>query len=154
MYRARGDGHLLLDRGPRAPSLTALALRDEGLYLVESALFAFDEPISFENGRLTAEAAADGASGPTEAGAGAAADEPCLQAVHLHGEGSVLVEHAAPLLLVPVAAGVRTILARERLVAWSDELSARLISYASRAAVEFSGEGWVLSLAHAPEAQP
>ncbi len=65
----------------------AVDLGDESAYFRDECVFAFEEPVMFENGRVPSEVAPD------------------LDLVHLRGNGKVLLSLAGPLRSVPVTDG-------------------------------------------------
>ena len=81
-----------------------LALKNEELYLVESALLAFTQGLVWENGRLPSEADRD------------------LDIVHLRGSGKLVLGSRAPLLLLGVRPDAPTIVHAARLIGWSGQL--------------------------------
>ncbi len=134
VWRAGGAGRILLSsRDGGAPrTFTTLRLADEDVYVCEEPLFAFEEALLFENGRVPGK--------PQD-----------LALVHLRGNGQILLATARPIrsvraqpdgpLRVPVSA----------LVGWAGALTPRLLAIAELApeqpailAVELAGEGEVL----------
>jgi len=57
MLRASGEGRYVISREGR--QFTALELADEPAYFREEILFAFEESILFENGRVPAKSGSD-----------------------------------------------------------------------------------------------
>src|SRR5205823_4719055 len=71
MLRASGEGRYVISREGRC--FTALELGDEPAYFREEVLFAFEESILFENGRVPSKGGTD------------------LHLVHLRGRGKLLL---------------------------------------------------------------
>src|SRR5882762_7097802 len=130
MLRASGEGRYVISREGR--QFTALELADEPAYFREEILFAFEESILFENGRVPAKSGAD------------------LHLVHLRGRGKLLlVTHGTP-MAVDVRKGGPLRIPMEQLVGWHGPLiQARLVSIVEEApelgtALELAGEGRAL----------
>ncbi len=130
MHRVKGNGVLYLE--PGKARFHAFDLDDEGAYLREERLFAFEEPISYENGRLQA----DGGQ--------------VLDLVHLKGQGRVLLQLEANLRAMPIPAGSPMVVPLARVVGWFGHVTPRLMSFAGQVVVELTGEGYAL-LGAAPE---
>ncbi|MFZ5469979.1 MAG: tetratricopeptide repeat protein [Myxococcota bacterium] len=112
---------------------TVVDLDDESAYFCELAVFAFEEPVMFENGRVTAEGLAE------------------LDLVHLRGKGKVLVRLEGALKSLAVAMDRPAVVPLEKLVGWHGPLTPRLVALgwdeggaAARTGVELTGEGWAL----------
>lgn len=97
-----GRGLALLHPDKLHPRL--LALKNEELYLVESALLAFTQGLVWENGRLPSEADRD------------------LDIVHLRGSGRLVLGSRAPLVVLSVRADAPGIVHANRLIGWSGQL--------------------------------
>src|SRR6267378_1910978 len=130
MLRATGEGRYVIAREGRC--FTALELDDEAAYFREEVLFAFEESILFENGRVPAKSGAD------------------LHLVHLRGRGKLLlVTHGTP-KAVDVHKGEPLRIPMEQLVGWHGPLiQPRLVSIVEEApelgtALELAGEGRAL----------
>src|SRR5882672_9622715 len=130
MLRASGEGRYVISREGR--QFTALELADEPAYFREEVLFAFEESILFENGRVPAKSGAD------------------LHLVHLRGRGKLLlVTHGTP-KAVDVHKGEPLRIPMEQLVGWHGPLiQPRLVSIVEEApelgtALELAGEGRAL----------
>jgi len=132
VYRARGQG--LLTVHVRGHLFLPVDLADESTYFRDETVFAFEEPVMFENGRLNAPGIPD------------------LDLVHLRGKGQVLLQLQGPLRSLAVLADQPVTLPLSHLVGWSGDLSPRLVPLgmenpgkpASRGGVELSGEGFAL----------
>ncbi|RKH68627.1 AIM24 family protein, partial [Corallococcus aberystwythensis] len=132
MVRARGQGTLHLEP-VSGRQLVAVALDDESVYLRDACVFAFEEPVVFENGRVPSEQAQD------------------LDLVHLRGQGRVLLSLTGPLRSVPVAMDGPVTVPLTHLVGWVGNLTPRVVPLAAfaggetlRGAVELGGEGFAL----------
>ncbi len=97
-----GRGLALLHPDKLVPRL--LALKNEELYLVESALLAFTQGLVWENGRLPSEADRD------------------LDIVHLRGSGRLVVGSKTPLVTFAVRPDMPCVVHASRLVGWSGQL--------------------------------
>jgi len=127
LHRLRGDALLLFTPGKRR--FTPLRLGDSA-FLREEALFALEEPIVFENGRV-----------PSASGAE-------LNLVHLRGRGAVLVVGVGAPRALEVVSGAPLRLPVEALLGWVGALTPRLVPLVEGAgeasAVELAGDGTVL----------
>jgi uncharacterized protein (AIM24 family) len=94
-------GAAWLDPGGR--EITVLELKDEEVYLVETALLAFGAGLAWENGRLPEESGAD------------------LDIVHLRGAGLIALVSARTAFALDVREQPMTV-ASDRLVGWSGAL--------------------------------
>ncbi len=128
LHLVRGDALLLFAPGRRR--FTPLRVTDAA-FVREEALFAMEEPVVFENGRVTASGGAE------------------LNLVHLRGPGGVLlVGNGAPRAL-EVAGGAPLRLPIESLLGWFGALTPKVVPLVDGgpeepAAVELSGDGTVL----------
>lgn len=134
MMRASGKGALVIATGYDA--FLSVDLGDESAYFREEVLFAFEEALSFENGRV---AIRDGLE---------------LELVHLRGKGRALVVLSGPLRSIEVRMDQPVTVPLTCLVGWQGNLSPRMSSMplasaglAPADAVELSGEGFVLFVA-------
>lgn len=130
MLRAAGEGRFVVSREGR--NFTALELGDEPAYFREEVLFAFEESILFENGRVPSKAGSD------------------LHLVHLRGHGKLLlVTHGQP-KGVDVLKGEALRIPMDQLIGWHGPLiQPRLVPIVEEApelgvALELSGEGRAL----------
>ncbi|HEX4385352.1 MAG TPA: tetratricopeptide repeat protein [Myxococcales bacterium] len=130
MLRATGEGRFVVSREGRR--FTALELADEPAYFREETLFAFEESILFENGRV-----------PSKGG-------PDLHLVHLRGRGKLLLATVGLPQAVDVLRGEPLRVPMEQLVGWHGPLiQPRLVSIVEDApemgvALELVGEGRAL----------
>jgi len=129
LQRVRGAGVLYLE--PGRSLFHAIDLDDEGAYLREERVFAFEEPVAFENGRLT--------------DAGKAVD-----LVNLKGVGRVLLQLDGPLKAMPIPIGSPMVVPLSRLVGWFGRVTPRMVGLVGQGAIELTGEGYAL-LGAAPE---
>ncbi len=127
LHRLRGDALLLFTPGARR--FTPLRLGDAA-FLREEALFALEEEIVFENGRV-----------PSASGAE-------LNLVHLRGRGAVLVVGVGAPRALEVVSGAPLRLPVQALLGWVGALTPRLVPLVEGAeeavAVELAGDGTVL----------
>lgn len=132
MMQVSGTGRLWVSTNERR--FCALEIGEEQAYFREEALFAFEETLPFENGRVPSKYSGD------------------LQLVHLRGRGKVLVvsRHRPRALDVVKDEPVRVPV--EYLLGWHGNVAPRIVALAEEtdadavpvAAVELVGEGRVL----------
>ena len=131
LQRVTGNGVLYLEPGRskfHAVDLTdqnGVALDDDGAYLREEMVFAFEEAIFYENGRLTAEGQS-------------------LDLAHLKGNGRVLLQLDGSLRAMPIPLGAPMVVPLHRVVGWFGRVSPRLMGFGGRGALELTGEGYAL----------
>ena len=131
LQRVSGHGVLYLEPGKskfHAVDLTdqnGVAIDDDGAYIREEMVFAFEEAIFFENGRLTAEGQS-------------------LELAHLKGNGRVLLQLDGTLRAMPIPLGAPMVVPLHRVVGWFGRVSPRLMGFGGRGAVELTGEGYAL----------
>jgi uncharacterized protein (AIM24 family) len=132
MMRASGRAVLVVAPG-KDVRFQAVDLADESAYFREEAVFAFEEAVMFENGRVPSEATGD------------------LDLVHLRGKGKVLLHLDGVLRSQRVRMDEPVTVPLNRLVGWYGNLSPRLVTQAAEetgvvvhAGAELSGEGFVL----------
>jgi uncharacterized protein (AIM24 family)/DNA-binding SARP family transcriptional activator len=124
LQRVTGHGTLLLEGGR---PFAALDLSDdEGTYIREERLFAFEEPLAFENGRLSGEGGLS------------------LELVTLKGQGRVLLQLEGGLKVIPVPPGAPMVTPLARIVGWFGHVTPRLMGFAGQTMVELTGEGHAL----------
>ncbi|HEX5747916.1 MAG TPA: tetratricopeptide repeat protein [Archangium sp.] len=128
--RASGQGVLFLEP-PASRSFLAVDLGDVGAYVREECLFAFEEAVAFENGKVPSEIAPD------------------LSLVHLRGQGRVVLSLGGTLRSVFVAEETPVTVPLSHLVGWQGKVTPRVVPLpgeedAPRVAVELSGEGFAL----------
>ncbi|MBJ6764041.1 tetratricopeptide repeat protein [Myxococcaceae bacterium JPH2] len=132
MVRASGQGVLFIE--PMAQrAFLAVDLGEESAYFRDECVFAFEEPVMFENGRVPSDIAPD------------------LDLVHLRGQGRVLLSLGGPLRSVPVRQEAAVAVPLSHLVGWQGNLTPRIVPLLKspsgetlRTAVELSGEGFAL----------
>lgn len=130
MLRAAGEGRFVVSREGR--HFTALELADEPAYVREEVLFAIEESILFENGRVPAKSGAD------------------LHLVHLRGRGKLLLVTVGVPKAVDVKRGEPLRIPMDQLVGWHGPLiQPRLVPIVEEApdlgvALELAGEGRAL----------
>jgi uncharacterized protein (AIM24 family) len=123
LHRIAGRGIVYLELGRH--HFHGLLLNDDGAYLKEDCVFAFEETVGFENGVLTGQNAFE------------------MPLVNLKGEGQVLLRLNGHLKSMPVAVGTPTVVPLNRLVGWLGRMTPRLIGFAGQGALELTGEGHV-----------
>ncbi|HKD42774.1 MAG TPA: tetratricopeptide repeat protein [Myxococcaceae bacterium] len=131
MTRAKGNGILMLD--PQKRMFLATDVGGESAYFREDVVFAFEEALAFENGRLPSDMTPD------------------LDLVYLRGQGQVLLCPGGPLRSVEVTSVRPVTVPLENLVGWYGGLTPRIAILAFdengkviRAGVELSGDGFLL----------
>ncbi|MFN2546791.1 MAG: tetratricopeptide repeat protein [Myxococcales bacterium] len=130
MLRASGEGRFVISREGR--QFTALELGDEPAYFREEVLFAFEESILFENGRVPSKGGTD------------------LHLVHLRGRGKLLLATQGMPKAVDVLRGEPLRIPMDQLVGWHGPLiQPRLVPIVEEApdlgvALELAGEGRAL----------
>ncbi|MFY2557705.1 tetratricopeptide repeat protein [Corallococcus terminator] len=132
MVRARGRGVLHLEPAERRIFL-AVDLGEDSAYFRDENVFAFEEPVMFENGRVPSDIAPD------------------LDLVHLRGQGQVLLNLPGPLRSVLVRQDAPVTVPLTHLVGWQGNLTPRVVPLLKspsgeslRTAVELGGEGFAL----------
>ncbi len=132
LQRVSGNGLLYLEAcGKRFHSVdleddSEAPSEESGVYLREEVIFAFEERIGYENGRLAAEAG------------------PAIDMVHLSGAGRVLLQLSGSLKAMPLPVGVPMLVPMGRLVGWYGRVNPRLLAFGHSVAVELVGEGCAL----------
>lgn len=132
MVRAKGKGVLYVEPAEKRTFL-AVDLGDDSAYFRDECVFAFEEPVMFENGRVPSDIAPD------------------LDLVHLRGQGRVLLSLPGPLRSVPVGLEGAVTVPLTHLVGWHGNLTPRVVPLLKsptgevlRTAVELGGEGFAL----------
>ncbi|NMO20715.1 hypothetical protein HPC49_25655 [Pyxidicoccus fallax] len=132
MVRAKGRGTLYIE-APEKRSFLAVDLGEDSVYFRDECVFAFEEPVMFENGRVPSDIAPD------------------LDLVHLRGQGRVLLSLPGTLRSVPVRAEQPVTVPLTALVGWQGNLTPRVVPLLKsptgevlRTAVELGGEGFAL----------
>lgn len=132
MVRARGRGVLYLTPGA-ARTFLSVDLGDDSAYFRDECVFAFEEAVMFENGRVPSDIAPD------------------LDLVHLRGQGRVLLSLQGPLRSVAVRQDQPVTVPLAHLVGWQGNLTPRMVPLLQaptgetlRAGVELGGEGFAL----------
>ena len=130
MLRASGEGRYVISREGRC--FTALELNDEPAYFREEVLYAFEESILFENGRVPSKSGAD------------------LHLVHLRGRGKLLLVTIGVPKAVEVRKGEPLRIPMDQLIGWhGPSIQPRLAPIVEEApemgvALELAGEGRAL----------
>jgi len=132
VVRATGRGMLFIEPSEKR-TFQAVELGDESAYFRDESVFAFEEPVMFENGRVPSDVAPD------------------LDLVHLRGNGKVLLSLAGPLRSVLVTMEAAATVPLTHLVGWQGNLTPRVVPLLQgpggeilKTAVELSGEGFAL----------
>jgi uncharacterized protein (AIM24 family) len=131
MVRAQGEGTLLFRMGGKV--FVPIDLGGDSAYLREETVFALENSLGFENGRLPAPFAAD------------------LDLVHVRGKGVLLLRLDGPMHSLEVSLGRPVTVPLERLVGWQGHLTPRISALlpdddgrVHKAGLELSGEGFAL----------
>lgn len=131
MVRAAGTGTLIVET--KKQLFVAVELGDESAYFREDRVFAFEEPVVFENGRVPS------------------AVPPDLELVNLRGKGKVLLQLPGALSSLEVRPDRPVTVPMQHLVGWHGDLTPRIVPLTvddkgrpGRAGVELSGEGFAL----------
>jgi uncharacterized protein (AIM24 family) len=131
LHRITGNGVLYLEPGRHrffAVDLTdtdGASVDDDGAYLKEEVVFAFEEPVAYENGRITGEGLA-------------------LDLVHLKGEGKALLQLDGAMKAMPIPPGAPMVVPLRRFVGWFGRVTPRLLGFGGQGAVELKGDGYAL----------
>jgi hypothetical protein len=127
----KGKGLIAVDAGKHL--FVPLDLGEDSAYFREDVVFAFEEPVMFENGRVPSDVPPD------------------LDLVHLRGNGKVLLALAGPLRSLEVKMDLPVTLPLSQLVGWHGNITPRTVPVGwdakgrpSKAGVELSGEGFAL----------
>ena len=130
MLRAAGEGRFVVSREGR--HFTALELGDEPAYFREEILYAFEESILFENGRVPSKTGHD------------------LHLVHMRGRGQLLLVTVGTPQAVELSRGEPLRIPMDQLVGWHGPLiQPRVVPIVEEApelgvALELAGEGRAL----------
>ncbi len=132
VVRAKGKGVLYVEPLDKR-SFLAVDLGEESAYFRDECVFAFEEPVMFENGRVPSDIAPD------------------LDLVHLRGQGKVLLSLSGTLRSVQVRPEEPVTVPLTHLVGWQGNLAPRVVPLLKspsgevlRPGVELSGEGFAL----------
>ncbi|MBM7115636.1 tetratricopeptide repeat protein [Archangium primigenium] len=128
--RVSGRGVLFLE-SPEAHSFLGVDLGDAGVYVREECVFAFEEVVAFENGKMPSTVAPD------------------LALVYLRGQGRVVLAFQGALRSVAVSAEFPVTVPMDHLVGWQGRVTPEVVplpgaASASSVAVQLSGEGFAL----------
>lgn len=133
MMRAVGQGVLLVQAGGAERRFVAVDLADESAYFRDEVVYAFEEAVVFENGRVPSENAGD------------------LDLVHLRGKGKVLLQLEGVLRTHPVRLDMPVTVPLRRLVGWFGNVTPKVHALAFEengqlimGGAELTGEGHVL----------
>lgn len=132
MTRATGKGVMIVG-APEKQRFVSVDLAEESAYFREEVVFAFEEAVMFENGRIPSEVTGD------------------MDLVHLRGKGKVLVRIPGALRAHQVRMDEPVTVPLERLVGWFGNVTPKLLTLAVeesgavvKGGAELSGEGYVL----------
>ncbi|MHB8874964.1 MAG: tetratricopeptide repeat protein [Myxococcaceae bacterium] len=131
MTRVTGNGVALVEASDR--TFLPVDLDDESGYFREAVVFAFEEAVAFENGRVPSEVPPD------------------LDLVHLRGKGKVLLVLEGPVRSLEVKMDAPVTVPLAHLAGWHGQVTPKVVPIAwdeagkvVRTAVELSGEGFAL----------
>jgi tetratricopeptide (TPR) repeat protein/uncharacterized protein (AIM24 family) len=131
LQRLSGAGTLFLEPGRHrffAVDLTdndGTVVDDDGAYLREAVVFAFEESVSFENGGISGDGLA-------------------VELVHLKGQGKALLQLEGAMKSMPLQPGAPMVVPLKRLVGWFGRATPRLLRFGGQDAIELRGEGYAL----------
>lgn len=132
MLRANGRGVMVV-AAPEKHRFVAVELAEESAYFREEVVYAFEEPLMFENGRVPSETTGD------------------LDLVHLRGKGKILLQLQGALRTHQVRMDDPVTVPMKRLVGWFGNVTPKLVPLALeesgklvKGGAELSGEGFVL----------
>jgi uncharacterized protein (AIM24 family) len=124
VFDLKGHGVVAIAR--RGLVFTPVDLREEAVYLVESALLAFESSLGYENGRIPGGSFAD------------------LALVHLRGNGQAVIRSDGTLCSLVVSEDGPVQMPIERLIGWLGNLTPSLSGTQEDRSVQLQGEGWAL----------
>ncbi|HEY3449397.1 MAG TPA: tetratricopeptide repeat protein [Myxococcales bacterium] len=137
MVRLAGAATVTL--GARGRVFLPIDLAEESAYFLEESVFAFEETVVFENGRVPSRIAPD------------------LHLVHLRGKGRVLLALPTAARSVAITPGVGCAIPMSVLVGWHGSLTPKIVGLpeerdgaATTPSVELTGEGYALMSAPKP----
>ncbi len=125
MQRLSGHGVVHLEMS--GERFHAVDLAEDTAYVREERLFAFEESIGFEHGKLADETG-----------------KISLELVHLSGSGRVLLALNGAMKSLAVPPGAPMVVPLQRLVGWFGHITPRLTGFAGQGAVELTGDGHAL----------
>ncbi|QRK05440.1 tetratricopeptide repeat protein [Archangium violaceum] len=130
LVRVIGTGVLFLESA-ESRGFLVVDLGDEGAYLLEGCVFAFEEAVAFENGKVPSDVLPD------------------LDLVYLRGQGRVVLRLSGSLRSVAVSGDAPVTVPLSHLVGWQGKVTPRVVvlpgnDESPRGAVELSGEGFAL----------
>jgi hypothetical protein len=134
MQRVEGTGTLLLAKGKGL--FMPLRLGEQSGYFSEDVVYAFEEALTFENGKVPSELAPD------------------VHIVHLSGEGEALLQLEGVMRTVEVHVDAPVTVPLRHWAGWYGNLSPRIVALPGpsvggrpAAGMELSGEGYALLMA-------
>ena len=137
MVRLAGAATLVIN--PKGRVFVPVDLAEESAYFLEETVFAFEETVVFENGRVPSRIAPD------------------LHLVHLRGKGRVLLTVPTPARAVAITPGVGCAVPMSVLIGWHGQITPKIVGLPEEAegpaaipAVELTGDGFALVSAPKP----
>lgn len=129
LHRVQGQGTLLLGTGTQ--TFIPVALGDQPAYFREEAVYGFEEALTFENGKVPSDLAAE------------------VDLVHLSGEGHALLQLEGPLRSVEVHGSEPVTVPLRHWVGWYGNLTPRVVALPGAGGrpepgIELTGEGFAL----------
>ncbi|WP_395822812.1 tetratricopeptide repeat protein [Archangium minus] len=130
LVRVSGRGVLFLESA-ESRGFLVVDLGEEGAYLLEGCVFAFEEGVAFENGKVPSDVVPD------------------LDLVYLRGQGRVVLRLSGALRSVAVSGDGPVTVPLSHLVGWQGKVTPRVVvlpgdNGSPRGAMELSGEGFAL----------
>lgn len=138
LFLASGTGMMIIS--PRGGDFTALSLTDESIFVRESATFAFEGGLHFENGRLPG-------AGPAPVYHYPGLPDALGRVVQFRGSGHLVLRTDRPLFTVRLTGNQTAFIEVEHLVGWLGRVIPSLLTEESGQPtpyVECSGEGFLL----------
>jgi uncharacterized protein (AIM24 family) len=148
LFCARGEGMMVVS--PRGGHFVALSLSEDSLYLRESAAFAFDGALHFENGRLPG-------AGPVPAHGHPGLPDELARVVQLRGTGQLVLRTERPLFSVRLSGGQISFIEVEQLIGWTGRIIPSLLTEEGGLPtpyVECTGDGFLLVESPPQEGNP
>lgn len=137
LFRAEGAGMMIIS--PRGGHFAPIALSEESIYLRESATFAFEDGLHWENGRIPG-------AGPSAALGHAGLPDHLSRVVQFRGSGQVVLHTERPVFTVRLPAGQSCYIEVEQLIGWTGKVIPGLLTEGGVPTpyVACSGEGFLL----------
>jgi hypothetical protein len=137
LFRAEGTGMMIIS--PRGGHFAPIALSEESIYLRESATFAFEEGLHWENGRIPG-------AGPSAALGHLGLPDHLSRVVQFRGSGQIVLHTERPVFTVRLPAGQSCYIEVEQLIGWTGKVIPGLLTEGGVPTpyVACSGEGFLL----------